>query len=133
MTQTDKLNFVPHWAYKTAEVKFLKIFKLCFHSEWRDNGEHKHFVSVYLFGKYRLVHIETRTGVTKGGFNNYLPRIYKPKKLFSRFSKDLTEKFDKVFTVQNPTDCTEIGVEDSEIVSKFEFSRSPSENFKMPT
>ena len=80
-----------------------------------------------------LVHIETRTGVTKNGFNNYLPRIYKPKKLFSRFHKDLTEKFDKVFTAKNPPDCTEIGIEDSEIISKFEFSRSPSENFKIPT
>lgn len=133
MTQPDKLTFVPDWAYKIAEVKFLKIFKLCFDSEWRNNGEHKHFISVYLFGKYRLVHIETRTVVTKAGFNNYLPRIYKPKKLFSRFHKDLTEKFDKVSTIQNPLDCTEIGVEDSEIVSKFEFSRSPSENFKIPT
>ena len=131
MIQPDKLKFIPNWAYKTAEVKFLKIFKLCFHSEWRGNGEHKHFISVFLLGKWRIVHIETRTGVTKDGFNNYLPRIYKPKKLFSRFNKDLTDKFDEVFTVQNPPDCTEIGVEDSEFISRFEFSRTPIENFKI--
>lgn len=129
MIQPDKLKFIPDWAYKTAEVKFLKIFKLCFHSEWRDNGEHKHFISVYLLGKWRLVHIETRTGASKAGFNNYLPRIYKPKKLFSRFSKDLTEKHDKVLTVHYPS-CTTLSVEDSEIVSKFEFSDRPSEHFK---
>ena len=39
MNQPDKMTYVPDWAYKTAEVKFLKIFKLCFYSEWRDNGE----------------------------------------------------------------------------------------------
>jgi hypothetical protein len=27
MRQPDSLTFVPDWAYKTAEVKFLKIFK----------------------------------------------------------------------------------------------------------
>jgi hypothetical protein len=133
MIQPDKLNFVPDWAYKTAEVKFLKIFKLCFYSEWRGNGEHKHFISVYLFGKWKLVHIEARTGVTKDGFNNYLPRIYKPKKLFSRFNKDLTDKHDKFLTIKFPSNETAIVVEDSEIISKFEFSNHPIDYFKLIT
>ena len=131
MTQPDRLTFVPDWAYKTAEVKFLKIFKLCFYSEWRDNGEHKHFIGVYLFGKWKLAHIETRTGVTEDGLNTFLPRIYKPKKLFSRFHKDLTDNLDNFLSVQYPSNITEIGVKNSEITSKIEFSGCPSEYFKI--
>lgn len=131
MNQPDTMTYVPDWAYKTAEVKFLKIFKLCFYSEWRNNGEHKHFVIVSLFGKWDIVKIETRTGITKKGLNNYLPRIYKPKKLFSRFNKDLTDKYDKYSTTVLPLDETEIRVEDPEFVSKFAYSNTPSSNFKI--
>ena len=131
MNQPDTMTYVPDWAYKTAEVKFLKIFKLCFYSEWRNNGEHKHFVIVSLFGKWDIVKIETRTGITKKGLNNCLPRIYKPKKLFSRFNKDLTDKYDKYSTTVLPLDETEIKVEDSEFVSKFAYSNTSSSRFKI--
>ena len=133
MIQPDRLTFVPDWAHKTAEVKFLKIFKLCFYSEWRDNGQHKHFVGVYLFGKWELVRIETCTGVTYDGLNNYIPRIYKPKKLFSQFHKDLTDNLDNFLSVKYPSNITEIGVKNSGIISKIEFSGIPSENFKIST
>ena len=133
MIQPDRLTFVPDWAYKTAEVKFLKIFKLCFYSEWRDNGQHKHFVCVYLFGKWELVRIETCTGVTYDGLDHYIPRIYKPKKLFSQFHKDLTDNLDNFLSVKYPSNITEIGVKNSEIISKIEFSGIPSENFKIST
>lgn len=75
--------------------------------------------------------------MTKKGFNNYLPRIYKPKKLFSQFSKDLTDRHDKFITknypLKSPLEWAEIVVEDSEIISKFEFSKHPSDHFKIST
>ena len=94
MTQPDRMMIVPHWAYKSAKVKFLKIFTLVFNSEWRGNGEHKHFVYVTLFDRWRIVTIETRTGVTAEGINTCLPRIYKAKKLLSHYKKDLTDDYD---------------------------------------
>lgn len=127
MTQPDKMMPVPHWAYKSAQVKFLKIFTLCFDSEWRDNGEHKHFVYVTLFGRWRIVKIETRTGVTKEGINTWLPRIYKPKKFLSQYSRDLTDTYDfiNVDTSKANSDKTLCWyVKNSEFTSSFSFECS---------
>ena len=55
MDQPERLSFVPLWARKTATVTFLKIFQLNFVSEYRGNGEYKHFIDVSLFGKYDLM------------------------------------------------------------------------------
>lgn len=127
MTQPDRMTYVPHWAYKSAQVKFLKIFTLFFNSEWRDNGEHKHFVYVTLFGRWKIVSIETRTGVTKEGINTWLPRIYKPKKLLSHYSKDLTDNYDWINVDTSKAESHKIlscYVKNSEFTSSFSFECS---------
>ena len=127
MTQPDRITSIPHWAYKSAQVKFLKIFTLFFNSEWRDNGEHKHFVYVTLFGRWKIVSIETRTGVTPEGMNTWLPRIYKPKKLLSRYNKDLTDNYDWINVDTSKAESHKIlswYVKDSEFTSSFSFEYS---------
>ena len=131
MNQPEPMTYVPDWAYKTAEVKFLKIFKLSFYSEWRDNGEHKHFVNVSLFGKWQLVKIETRTGITKNGLNNYLPRIYKPKKFFGIYNRDLTDKYEYNVSKDNKRKIVALNVSDSEFKSEFMYSANDSSQFKI--
>ena len=126
MNQPESISRIPSWACKTAEVKFLKIFTLLFVSEWRDNGEHKHFIDVFMFNRWKIVSIETRTGICNGSINNYLPRIYKPKRFLSKYNKDLTDKFDTFTETQkfykNEVTDIKFEVSDSEFISKFEYS-----------
>ena len=126
MNQPEPISFIPSWARKTAEVKFLKIFTLSFESEWRNNCEHKHFIDVIMFNRWKIVSIETRTGIRNGVINNYLPRIYKPKRFLSKYNKDLTDKFDtfnetQKFYKDKVTDI-KFEVSDSEFISEFEYS-----------
>ena len=125
MDQPERLPFVPLWARKTAAVTFLKIFQLNFVSEYRGNGEYKHFIDVSLFGKYDLVSIMVRTGATKEGMNSHLPRIYRPKKFFSPYHKDLTDKYDTYSCVTDDyakTKETKFFIKDSEFETKFEYT-----------
>ena len=126
MKQPDRMMPVPYWAYKSAKVKFLKIFILVFNSEWRGNGEHKHFVYVTLFDRWRIVSIETRTGVTEEGINTWLPRIYKPKKLFSNYTRGLTDSCDKFNVDTSKLEKRKIlwYVKNSEFSSSFAFECS---------